>query len=344
MRNNLSKLLLVLLAGLTANTASAIQAPVDGGNATGVGLTVASETVGFPTDFNHSSALFAMSNTFQTVTFAGGFRLDQITLTGTTTPQNGATFASEADFGIFSAPGTTSPTGNVLVINTFLPPAAGTGPLPFDVTRLSTFRTPGTNTFDAGGMFALESFETFDDAPLLDTDSISSGVSLTFSQLDFEDSNVSASLGNVSSGSTLTAFGEIATVGADGDGDGIADGITDSFAFTVAQDGLLDVFTNDSAGPGFFGTDLNTVISVVDTTTGAVLGTNDDFGGTNFSGLEDLAITAGSFEVQVSGFSNQSLGDYGLSVSFAAAVPEPGASVVLFAGGILGLVKRRRRS
>ena len=342
MRNIFSGVILTLLTGLAASTGFAMQ--VNGGNATGVGAVVATETFDFMTDFNHSAAIGSMGNSFQVATFTGGFRLDQITISGTNTAQNGATFSSEADFVIFSAPGTTSPTGNGLIVQNGLPGSNSTAPLTFNATRLATFRNPSGSTFDSGGMFGVESFESFDDMPPGDTDSISSGVSLTFSQLDFEDSDFTASFGDVTSGNIFTAFGEVATVGSDTDGDGIADGITDTFAFSVTQNGLLDVFTNNSAGPGFFGTDLDTVVTVVDVATGAVVGTNDDFGGTTFSGLDDLALAAGNYEVQVSGFSNLSFGDYGLAVSFVAAVPEPGSAVVLLAGGLIVLVRRRRYS
>ena len=310
-------------------------------NANDTTVVVNSEEIALTGVFDHAGAAGDADNSVTSLTFTGGFLANQIRVSGDLQEIAGATFGSEADI-IFTSP---PPLGALTGIShTWQNPLGGTftGPLSYDAA--SDLLPDFAGGIDPNGTWDIEFIDTFDDAA--GADSQSSNVVVTFEEVTggIEDFDGDFSLGSLAGGGTVTNNGEFA-VG----------GVFDLYEITLTEDGLLDIFT-EADPDGFVGANADTEIAIF-AADGTLVATNDDGGpgGGLFSGLTEIDLAAGTYEIAVASFNSAfadgfdvtpgaGTGDYALSVSLAAtAVPEP-TSLGILGLVVGGILLRRRRS
>jgi hypothetical protein len=290
-----------------------------------------SESVALVGSFDHADDPGDADNGLATAMFSGSFSVNQIRIEGDLTAVIGGTFGSEADIVI------TDPGSNTVTWANPLAAAGFTGTQAYNGTA-AVGPTSGTN-------WGFEFIDTFSDGP--GADSTSSNVVVTFEEIgeafDENGSFALGSLGTLGTKDTASSVGEM-----------VLGGLIDSYSVTFDTDGILDFNTESDPG-GLIGEDADTEIAIFDAA-GNFIATNDDGGpgGGFFSGISGLALTAGDYTIQVGTFNTSfgatvndtiggtGTGDYALSLSFTASIPEPAtAGLLAFAG--LGMLIRRRR-
>ncbi len=307
-------------------------------NASG-GVIINSETVVLGGPFDHGGALGSADNSLTTATFVGGFNATNVRFTGTFVEVLLPTFGSEADIQITSPAIPPSPAGTPFVWQN---PSPTVGPFDFDSSQDLTgagFGGPG-GTVDPNGTWDIEFFDTFDDGP--GADAQSTNLSITFEEVSpITDSNGVFSLGSLAGGGTATSAGEFAL-----------GGLFDTYDITLTQDGFLTLTTDENLAGGFNGFNADTEIGIFDSA-GVLIDNDDDGGNGLFSGLFDLELAAGDYQIVVGTFNTLfadgptitpggGTGDYFLSAAFTA-VPEPSSFTVLMLGLCgFGLARRRK--
>ena len=189
------------------------------------------------------------------------------------------------------------------------------------------------------GPWEVEFFDTFDDGPGADSQSIN--VEMTFEErLAITDSNGVFSLGSLNVGGTKDSVGEFALPN-----------LYDLYTITLNEAGLFTFFTGADPN-GFVGKDVDTEIAIFDSA-GDLVAENDDISDDIiYSGIFDLSLAAGDYTLAVTawdatfadGFAvnpGPDTGDYIVNASLVS-IPEPGSLAFLGFGG-LGLFAFRRR-
>ena len=303
-------------------------------NATGGGV-VNSESIFLGAGpFDHGSGLGSPLNTVASMgTFTGGFTANYLRIQGTLTAVNTATWGSEADIQVRSDS----------LLNPFSftweNPGPGAAFTTFDYDSaqlLTTAVDPGTFTFG----FDVEFFDTFED-DAAGPDSQSSNVTISFEELvAVSDTDGVFDLGSVSLGDQAGSVGEFAL-----------EGLFDLYSINLTENGELSFFTGEDLG-GFVGSTVDTEIAIFDSA-GTLIAEDDDGGEGTYSGIFDLALTAGDYTIAVSSFDSTfadgptvtagtGIGDYSLNVSFS--VPEPTSFALLGLGGLAMVIRRRRNA
>jgi len=288
--------------------------------------------------FDHSDVFGGAGNSTASVSgWVGGFNATHVRMSGNANSVDPATWASEISFNIQD--------GN---------PFGGTG---FNVdwlnSNFTSEQTYVTTTFDGAQLLAttvdpgafsfglnLEFYDSFNDPGTPDQQT--TDVTITFEELTaIVDTNGNFDLGTIGTNGPedTGSVGEFAL-----------EGLFDLYDVTLASDGKLSFETGPDPG-GFTGSEVDTEIAIFDAA-GILLAENDDGGVGTYSGIFDLALTAGDYTIAVGGFNTTfadgfsvtpgtATGDYSLNLSF---VPEPSTFTILGLGCLVMTGVRRRKN
>ena len=310
-----------LVAGLTTIPAFADS------NATGGNIANSESVFLGAGPFFHADAVGDADNTIATATFVGGFNATHVRFSGDLTSIIGGTYGSEADIQVRQAPFVDFTWQNGLPSGSYTTASYDTS---FDMGF----------TWDPAGTWEIEFIESFSDGP--GADSMSENVTMTFEErIPISDSNGNFALPSIGTYGSASSVGELAL-----------SNLYDSYSITLENNGLFSFYT-DYDPAGFTGDSIDTEIAIFDSA-GNLVANNDDGGpgASLYSGIIDLALTAGDYTLVVAGYNTtfadgfsvtpgNATGDYRL---FVTLTPEPSAAGLLFAAvGVVALRRRRNR-